>query len=105
MRLIIPQTLVQGLSESLIGYSVCLVVFSKIFPKVCKNLYAPHSGSTFLATGMPPYIPGNVHEINEIFRYHPTSLLRHILSSTIDFWASIGYLKIFRVIFEKPFLS
>ena len=57
MRLIIPHTLVLGLPESLIGLSMCLVVFSKLIPKVCENLDETRSGTDFMGTSMPPYVP------------------------------------------------
>ena len=57
MRPIIPHTLVLGLPESLIGLSMCQVVFSKLIPKVCENLDETHSGTDFMGTSMPPYVP------------------------------------------------
>ena len=74
-RPIIPHTLLLCLSESLIGLSLCLVIFSKIIPKVYENLDVPRLGSAFLGTGMPPYVSGNVHEIIEMFQCHLNQLL------------------------------
>ena len=89
MRPIIPHTLVLGLSVSLIGLSVCQVVFSKIIPKVCENLNEPCVGSAFLATGMPPYVPGHNHE------YIP---MLHLLVIGRYFFHKQPYLDRFRII-------